>query len=126
MIKLHDHWHEDERGNTLLTADNGAIIAWIGLQGDNRLEVSFYPDNYPALSVQVVKLDEVALATHINTNLSGWYVRRLNLDGVSTRNGYVVGVGCKRCGSDIDRYGFCTDETCPYSDRQQTDSFTEC
>ncbi len=32
---------------------------------------------------------------------------------------------CKRCGSDLRHNGLCPDQTCPYSDYRQTDSFTE-
>lgn len=32
---------------------------------------------------------------------------------------------CKRCESPLDTEGRCTDETCPYSDRGQDESFTE-
>ncbi len=32
---------------------------------------------------------------------------------------------CQRCGSALTADGRCVDLTCPYSDRQQTDTFTE-
>jgi len=32
---------------------------------------------------------------------------------------------CKKCGSTLNDEGFCDDETCPYSDRQQNESYTE-
>jgi hypothetical protein len=32
---------------------------------------------------------------------------------------------CKRCGTSLNSKGFCEDETCPYSDRLQTQTFTE-
>ncbi len=32
---------------------------------------------------------------------------------------------CKRCGSDLRHNGLCPDLSCPYSEYQQTDSFTE-
>lgn len=32
---------------------------------------------------------------------------------------------CKKCGSDLSRGGFCTDETCPYFDRFQHEPYTE-
>ena len=31
---------------------------------------------------------------------------------------------CKQCGSPLRKNGKCSDETCPYSDRQQNDEFT--
>jgi len=31
---------------------------------------------------------------------------------------------CKQCGSPLRKSGKCSDETCPYSDRQQNDEFT--
>jgi hypothetical protein len=32
---------------------------------------------------------------------------------------------CKRCGTNINPKGYCQDETCPHSDRLQSESFTE-
>lgn len=32
---------------------------------------------------------------------------------------------CKKCNSPLDEHGRCTDETCPYSDREQNETFTE-
>ena len=32
---------------------------------------------------------------------------------------------CKKCGSHLDEKGHCSDVTCPYSDRLQTETFTE-
>ena len=32
---------------------------------------------------------------------------------------------CKKCGSQLKRNGLCNDQTCPYSDRKQDETFTE-
>ena len=32
---------------------------------------------------------------------------------------------CQRCSSPLSRRGLCSDETCPYSDRAQSEPFTE-
>ena len=32
---------------------------------------------------------------------------------------------CKKCESELDVYGYCTDLTCPYSDYQQHETYTE-
>jgi len=32
---------------------------------------------------------------------------------------------CKKCGSDLTKRGYCQDETCPYSDRLQHETYTE-
>jgi len=32
---------------------------------------------------------------------------------------------CKRCGTDLDKNGYCGDETCPHSDHLQDESWVE-
>jgi len=81
-----------ERGNTaLICPDSGNLIAWLGLSEDLRLEVSWAPGNYPGLNVVVKEITDVELAQHINTKLGGWHVRKVNINGVVQRDGYVVG-----------------------------------
>ena len=83
--------HLNERGNTLLATDDN-MVAWLTLEGNLRLEVSWTPDNYPALHVRTVELTDEEIAKHIRQNCGGWYVRRLNIDGVQTdRNNEVIG-----------------------------------
>lgn len=38
---------------------------------------------------------------------------------------FTSSTSCKKCGSDLRKNGKCTDETCPYSDRQQHETYTE-
>ena len=71
-----------ERGNTLLV-DGPNMVAWLSLQGSDRLEVSWCPDNYPALTVQVVRISDAELATHINTELVDWTILKCQLSGVT-------------------------------------------
>jgi len=71
-----------ERGNTLLVNDDGAMIAWLDLPGEDkgsRLEVAYTPENYPCLRVTTVMLDDRLLAEHIESRLVGWTVMKLNL-----------------------------------------------
>lgn len=35
------------------------------------------------------------------------------------------GESCKKCDSDISESGYCEDETCPYSDHKQDETWTE-
>jgi hypothetical protein len=71
-----------ERANTLLVNDGGDMVAWLTIDGDTRVEVTWNPDNYPALNVTFTTLTEDQLVEHINTNLKGWSVRKSNLDGL--------------------------------------------
>jgi hypothetical protein len=89
-MQIPDDLHLSERGNILLTGDDGNMVAWLTLEGDRRLEVTFNPGNYPALNVGVVTLTDEQLAAHINGNLGGWHVRKCNIEGVNVENGYVA------------------------------------
>lgn len=82
---------ETERGNTLLTSEDGNMVAWIDLGDNKRLQITFEPDNYPALSVGALSLTDEELAKHIRTKCGGWYARKLNVEGVELANGEVVG-----------------------------------
>jgi hypothetical protein len=92
VAPLPNYWSACERGNTLLSTGEGNIIAWLSL-GDNnmRLEVSYCPDNYPALNVKVVNLTDTQLAEHINTKLQGWLIHKCNIEGVETELNRVKG-----------------------------------
>jgi hypothetical protein len=83
-------YHACERGNTLLVNDAGAMIAWLDLltagspspsshQPVPRLEISWVPDNYPALNVTKVDLSDEQLAKHIRERCCGWLVRKCQL-----------------------------------------------
>lgn len=80
-MELPDNFRDSERGNTLLSDDDGGLNAWIRLDGNVRLEISYRPANYPALNVATVKLSDAELLTHIKNRCQGMYVRKLNLDG---------------------------------------------
>ncbi len=50
--------YANERGNTVLTSENGAFVSWVKVQ-DNQgrsrlLEILYQPANYPALGVCLV------------------------------------------------------------------------
>ena len=73
--------HLNERDGTLLDDGNGSMVAWLRLDDQgNRLEVTWTPANYPALTVNHCTLSDQEIADHINENLVGWHVRRNNLD----------------------------------------------
>ena len=80
---------ETERGNTLLV-NGDSFVAWLDLGNHVRLEVSWVPDNYPALNVQTIKRTQEELAEHINTRCVGWDVRKCHIDGVNIVLGYVA------------------------------------
>lgn len=82
--------HLCERGNTLLVTGEGNMVAWLDLLGDQRLQVSWCPDNYPALNVTVVTLTDAQLAEHINTRCGGWLIRKCNIEGVNVEGDYVA------------------------------------
>jgi hypothetical protein len=91
MIQLPFDWCACERGNTLLSTGEGNIVAWLDLPGGEgrqvhvhkyRLEVTYTPDNYPSLNVQIVRSSDEELAAHINSQLGGWLVHKCNVDGV--------------------------------------------
>jgi len=89
---LPDDWVGSERGNTLLSSGEGNMVAWLDLPGgEYRLEVTFNPDNYPSLNVQVVELSDADLADHINSELGGWLVHKCNVRGVDVAAGRVRG-----------------------------------
>ena len=73
---------ETERGNTLLV-NGDSFVAWLGMGGNKRLEVSWVPDNYPSLNVQTIERTDAELAEHINTKCCGWYVRKCNIAGLN-------------------------------------------
>lgn len=79
-----------EKGNTWLCDDDGNHVAWLKM-GDQILEVSVTPDNSPGLWARFLPPDEVpSIAEHINKNLVGWSVRRLNIEGVKVEDGMVA------------------------------------
>lgn len=90
-ITIPDNFAECERGNTLLTDDEGNMVAWITLDGELRMQVSWCPDDYPALRLSLVKLDDERLAAHINERCRGWLIRKCNVEGINMgKSGYVA------------------------------------
>lgn len=77
------NWHACERGNTMLSTGEGNMVAWLTIDGDTRLEVSYAPDNYPSLNVRTCTLTDTQLAEHINTKLKGWAANKCNCPGVN-------------------------------------------
>jgi hypothetical protein len=84
--EMTEEWIASEKGNTWLCDDDGNHVAWLRM-GDRILEVSVTPDNNPGLYARLLSPEEssnASIAEHICKNLSGWYVRRCNLEGVRT------------------------------------------
>lgn len=93
MITLPADWTESECGNTLLGNDDGAIAAWITVDG-HCLEVTYTPGNYPAFYVTVIEHNPVKLQKHIVENLGGWFCHRWNVGEFPApvdRSGRIVG-----------------------------------
>ncbi|MFW6159378.1 MAG: hypothetical protein ACOC8E_08485 [Planctomycetota bacterium] len=74
-----------ERGGALLLSPKGAgMLAYLPVADEAWLEVSLQEENYPALYVSLVRRTEAELAEHINRRFggTGWFVRKMNIDGV--------------------------------------------
>jgi hypothetical protein len=72
-----------ERGGVLLTNDEGGFQAYLTIAGTNEWrEISWRPDNYPALHTSVFVATQEELAAHINKNFVGWNARKMNLPRV--------------------------------------------
>lgn len=72
-----------ERGGILLVNDGGDFQAWLTVPGTCEWrEISWRPDNYPALHTAEVTATEEELAAYIQKNFVGWTVRKMNLPGV--------------------------------------------
>lgn len=79
-ICLDTNWVESEKGNTMLSNDDGGFVVWINLDGKRMLEVTDTPGNSPRFYASIEKWDPEATRKHCITNLEGWYVNRWNLD----------------------------------------------
>lgn len=89
-MELPNDWMSSEKGNTwLCQGDNH--IAWLRC-GSRFIEVSVTPGNSPGLWVRLLSEEEGErkIVNHINKNLSGWTVRRCNLEGVKTEGSMVA------------------------------------
>lgn len=74
-----------ERGGILLeNREETQMNAWLPLEGNQWLQISYYPCNYPSLNVSVITITPKKLAAHIQANFSGRDVRvaKMNLPGV--------------------------------------------
>jgi hypothetical protein len=74
-----------ERGNILLAHNEEPWInAWIRLQGELHLSISYRNCNYPALHVSTVTVTDSELADHINREFGGglWTARKMSINGV--------------------------------------------
>jgi hypothetical protein len=71
---------------------------------------------YPLTGRQTVTMDELEIA-YISV------IRDLMMD---KREDETVPAGqCKRCGTGLDKKGYCKDETCPHSDYKQDETWVE-
>ena len=98
-IELPNNWEATDRGNTVLRSpDSNAMVAWLALPNGRRLEISYNPENYPALEVTVLSeqaSSDENLAKHIQKNLAEWLIVRLNIPDVKEDGGavaYIEGV----------------------------------
>lgn len=82
--------HHTERGNVALSSGDGAQSLWVIEDGKVIMEILFHPDNYPAWSIDTnFGCPVEKLAEAINRDYQGWYVRKMNIDGVR-QNGQMV------------------------------------
>lgn len=72
-----------ERGGVLLTNDDGGFQAYLTVPGtDEWQEISWRPENYPALRTSNITATEEELTAHIQKNFVGWVARKMNLPKV--------------------------------------------
>ena len=85
VMEIPNDWMASEKGNTWLCDDDGNHVAWFQVDG-RHLEVSVTPGNSPGFYIRALPDEEnkpEKIARHINKNLSGWHVRRCNIEGVN-------------------------------------------
>ena len=71
-----------ETGNTLLELpEAGRFVAWIRLPDDRLLEIARTPGDYPELHVAITDAMDGEVVAHIQAELAGWTVRKINLEG---------------------------------------------
>jgi hypothetical protein len=64
----------------LVQEDGPNMVAWLDVEGDARLEVSYCPDNYPALNVRLCTLTDGVLAAHVLKLVEeGWTLQKCNV-----------------------------------------------
>jgi hypothetical protein len=81
-ISIPTNWLRSESGGTLLTNDDGCLVAWIPIDDAHKycLEVSHTPGNYPSFYANICEYDPVRIGQHVVENLGGWYCQKWNLD----------------------------------------------
>jgi hypothetical protein len=72
-----------ERSGILLGQEDN-MNAWLRMDGENQwLQISYRPENYPALNVNQISLTDAELVEHINKNFdTSWSIRKCNIEGV--------------------------------------------
>jgi hypothetical protein len=75
----------------------------------------FFNDLTPAAQEKYLKVQGVSSASELN-----WEVSPIAIIEVEDEDGV-----CKKCGTPLDEKGLCKDITCPYSNRQQSATYTE-
>jgi hypothetical protein len=69
-----------ERSGVLLSNANGGFQAYLTVPGTGEWkEISWRPENYPALRVSELIVTDDELAAHIQKNFVGWVARKMNL-----------------------------------------------
>lgn len=87
-VTLNQDWCETERGNVMLSSHElySQFNAWIALYEDVWLEISYRPENYPALLVSLVRISEDELFDHLVESYydsAEWCIDKLNLSTYS-------------------------------------------
>ncbi len=94
-VKLPVDWLRSEKSGTMLSNDDGDLVAWIPMDDKQKycLEVSYTPGNSPAFYVNVCEYDPVRIGQHIVENLGGWFCHTWDLDGDAPvdKNGNIEG-----------------------------------
>lgn len=69
----------DEKGNTLLVSDNGAIYFLAETAPDEWFAVRWLPENSPGFDTFFFRMTADELRGRVQQDFAGWYVRRNNL-----------------------------------------------
>lgn len=95
MIELEEGDCFSERGNILLVGDEGYFESWTRPLAHTKewINISWRPDNYPALNVSIHSLTDEELWGNILRNCGGMYVRKLNLAGAPVDLKYIPRAG---------------------------------
>jgi hypothetical protein len=83
-MEIPDDLLVSEKGNTWLCDDDGNHVAWFKIEG-RFVEVSVTPGNSPGFYLRLLTEKECCdekIARHVNKNLRGWHVVRMNIAGI--------------------------------------------